>query len=224
VLLITAFQAFSQDHDYDLTLIGSLTTSSKLFHHPNDPDEFIRSQFLPLDNVFSIGIDLRRRLEPIDVQIGLSVEYLSKTESFNVPISGSRFVPARDGYVAIPIELSGYFFIPVGDENFRFYMGGGGGVYLGNRRYNYAGVVAQIVERNVGYGIHILSGVRYALTSMISIRSELKFRNVQFETVNKFTQSSITYLGSTIYLDQEPLPSRISIDGMTVNAGLVFHF
>ncbi|MBI4549237.1 MAG: hypothetical protein HY707_14745 [Ignavibacteriae bacterium] len=221
-LLGCVVPSFAQEYLYELTLIGSFTTSSKLFRHPDDADEIIRSQFLRLDNIFGAGIDLRRTIEPLAVQIGLSVEYLSKTELFDT--SGSRTIPVKDGYTTIPIELSGYFFIPIGDENIRFYMGGGGGTYLGSRRYEYAGARARTIERIMGYGIHVLSGLLYKVSPRISLRSEIKFRDVQFETVNKFTQQVIVYRGTPLYLDQEPFASRINIDGMALTVGIAVHF
>jgi len=224
VLLIGALPTLAQDNLYDLTLLGSFTTSSKLFHHPDDADEIIRSQFVSLDNIFGVGFDLRRAIEPFSVQLGLSVEYLSKTESFDFPTSGSRTIPVKDGYTTIPIELSGYFFIPIGDEHIRFYMGGGGGTYIGRRHYEYAGTRAATVEQHVGFGIHILSGLLYRLAPRLSLRSELKFRDVQFETVNKFTQQSIFFRGTPLYLDQEPFASRVNIDGMALTLGLAVHF
>ena len=219
LLALIAFQPLTgQERLYHLAISGSFTTSSKLFRYPDDPDESFRSQFVPLDNVFGVGIDFRRSLEPINIQVGIGVEYITRRESFNDP------VPGNDGYDAIPIELSGYFFIPLGDERIQLYMGGGAGTYIGSRRYQYAGAIAPTVERKPGYGIHIVSGVQCAIAPTVSFRSELKFRDVQFETANKFTQASTYYNGSTIVLDKAPFSSRVNIDGMTLTLGLVYHF
>jgi hypothetical protein len=216
--------ARAQERLYEVALFGSLTTSSKLFYAPNSPDEISRGQFFPIDNIVSAGIDLRRRIEPLQLQIGVSIEYLSKTDVFQVPVSASRSIPVRDGFTAIPIELSGYFFIPIGTERLRVYMGGGGGAYIGWREYEFPGAEAPIVGRKVGYGIQVQSGVTYRLLEFASLRSEVKFRDVQFESTNKFQQASTEYRGRTIELDQSPIVSRTNIDGMTVTLGLVVHF
>ena len=215
----------AQERLYSLTVSGSFTTSSKLFHHPNDPDELIRSQFLPIHDLVGVGIDIRRSIESMRIQVGLSVEYISKKESFSLPISGAdQPVPVKDGFTAVPIELSGYFIIPVGNETIQLFMGGGGGMYIGARQYQYADVSAPAIDRKVGYGIHVLSGLQYALKPTLSLRSELKFRDIQFESVNKFTASTAAYRGRIIALDQSPFPSRISIDDMTLTLSLAFHF
>lgn len=222
VLVLNVSRA--QERTNSVELFGTFIGSSKLFHHPEDSDELVRSQFLPLNDIFSAGVDVRHIIEDLRIQVGVSVEYISKTDVISIPLSSSGSVPVRDGFTAIPVELSGYFFIPLGDEKLRFYMGGGGGAYFGTRRYTFAGAEAVPVERNIGYGIHVLSGAQYALGEAVSLRSELKFRDVQFETTNRFEQLSATYLGRTILLDQTPLRSRINIDGMTLTLGLVFRF
>ena len=214
----------AQDRPYSFGISGSLSTSSKLFYNPEDQDEFIRNQFLPLDNALSEGIDVRRAIGPLSISLGVSVEYLSKTEVFTHLLSQSTVVPVKDGFVAVPVELSAYFQIPVGSDILQLYMGGGAGAYLGARRYEYAGVQAPAVDHKTGYGIHIITGLQYFVHPPVSLRSELKFRNVQFETVNQFRQSSAIYQGSVIPLDQEPFTSRVTIDGMTLSLQLVYHF
>ena len=224
VLGATSVECPAQDHPYSVALFGSFTTSSKLFHHPHDADEILRSQFLPLDNILSAGIDIRRTLEGLRLQVGLSAEYLSKTETIELPAAQGKKIPITDGFTAIPVELSGYFLVPVGSQNLHVYMGGGGALYLGDRQYEYAGEQAETIEHGVGYGIHIMSGIEYAMESRISVRSELKFRDIQFETTSDFKRDAAIYHGSTVALDQSAFSSRISVDGMTFNIGLVYHF
>ncbi len=224
VLILLQPASRAQDRPYSVSLFGTFTSSSKLFHHPDDPDQIIRSQFLPLDDIFSAGIDIRRSIENLRIRIGLSAEYISTSDLISVPLSPSGSIPVEDGFTAVPVELSGYFMIPFGDESIQFYMGGGGGLYFGARKYRFGDAEAATVARSTGAGIHVLSGVEYAIKPSLSLRSEIKFRDVQFETTNRFERSSTTYLGRTILLDQSPLPSRVNIDGLTVHLGIVFHF
>ena len=223
-MLIIVVNTRAQKHPFTFSVSGSFSTSSKLFLHSEDPNETTRNQFLPLNDLFGITIDVRRQFDAIGIQLGLNVEYISKTESYFLPITYTKSVPLTDGFTAIPIELSGYFTIPIGDETVQFYMGGGGGLYFGNRNYRIAEVTAFTVRRTIGVGIHILSGIQYILTPLISLRSEVKFRDVQFQTVNQFTQPFVTYHNTTISLDQQPFASRISINGMTLTLGLAVHF
>ena len=224
LLFFTAVTSRAQEHPFTVSIGGLLSTSSELFPHSNDPDENIRGQFLPLDDLFGISIDIRRQFDDLGVQLGLSIEYISKTESYVLPITHSTSVPLTDGFTAVPIELSAYFVIPIGDETLQLYMGGGGGLYIGNRNYTIANVTAPTVGRTAQVGIHVLGGAQYLLSPLVSLRSEVKFRDVQFETVNRFQQPNANYHGTTVALDQQPLASRISINGMTVTLGVAVHF
>ena len=154
----------------------------------------------------------------------MSIEYLSKQKSDNEFLSSQKSVPVKDGITAIPIELSGYFNIPLGVDKFDLYIGGGCGLYLGYRQYEYAEIVSKTVEVKPGLGIHIISGAQYEIYPKILFRTDIKFRNVQFETVNVFNLSYTNYNGSYVSLPQEPLESRINIDGMIITFGLAMRF
>jgi len=215
--------AHAQDRPYSISVLGTYTTSSKLFHHPNDPDELLRSEFLPLDDIFSFGLDARKSFDAIRLQVGVSLEYLRRTDLFDLP-TGNTTLTVRDGFAVYPLEVTGYFLIPVGSDQVRFYMGGGGGMYIGERIYEYNAVAAKPTEHPPGFGIHIVSGIEYFLNPVVSLRGELKFRDVQFETTNRFPPNAVlsdpnfALVGGT-----QPFQSRINIDGMTMNIGLAFH-
>ncbi len=225
ILMIGAvFSAYAQEPLYELGLYGTFTTSSKLFHHPNDPNELLRDEYLPIDGIFSGGIDVRRMIEPIHLQLGLGIEYIRKVTSEDNVAGNGAVVTDRNGYEVIPIEASAYFYIPIGTKDLKFYMGGGGGMYLGRRIYWIGNAEAATVSTQPGFGIHVLSGVDYMFSSRWSVRGELKFRNVQFRSTNQFSSSTTYSNGSLVTLDQQPQDSRINVDGMVINAGIAFHF
>ncbi|MBI5216044.1 MAG: outer membrane beta-barrel protein [Ignavibacteriae bacterium] len=222
VVMVFCFQpAESQTSRYALSVNGSITTSSRLFYHPFDPDEVTRNQSLPLNGVWGVGIDIRRELG-WNIQVGVNIELLWNEVEVEIP-GNQKKILTTDGYRALPVELSGYFSIPFSTEKFRMYMGGGVGMYFGERKYSYAGVESKITERTPGIGIHVLSGFEFALTSGIAIRTELKFRDVQFESTNVFPLDA-TFPPSTPLPEQTPFPSKISIDGIQFGAGLVYQF
>ncbi|TAK57550.1 MAG: hypothetical protein EPO24_09785 [Bacteroidetes bacterium] len=213
----------AQERSYTVSIHGSITTSSRLFFNPYDADEISRNQSLPINGVWGIGIDFRRTLKGNSLYIGLSAEYLKVRERLEIQDSNGAIVIADDGYVAFPVELTGYFCIPFNSESFRMYMGGGVGAYFGERLYAYASFVSQVVERKPGFGIHVLSGFEVDLLPFLVLRSEVKFREVQFESTNVFPQP--TYVsGTPLPNDNLPFRSRISIDGILVNAGIAYRF
>lgn len=222
-LLLVCGTADGQERSYSITAFGAFTTSSKLFPYPNDPDDFTRGQFVPLDDIFSSGIEFRKDIRSIRVQLGLGVEYISASTVTNVP-SPTTTIEVRDGFKVLPVELTAYFVIPFNGDLFQLFMGAGGGVYPGVRSYTYAGAGSSLAGRTTGVGIHIVSGVEYSLGETLSLRAILKFRDVQFESVNRFNQATTLYHGTGVTLNQDPLSSRINIDGMVASIGLAYHF
>jgi hypothetical protein len=214
----------AQDRPNSFSLFGTFTTSSKLFHHPNDPDEQLRSEFLPFDDLFSAGVDFRRSFSDLRLQIGLSIEYLTTTNVFDLP-AGTATLRVTDGFTVYPVELTGYFHIPVGSEKIKLFMGGGGGMYVGERVFEYNGVYARPTEHPLGFGIHIVSGMEYFLNPLVSVRGDIKFRDVQFQTTNRFSPGAVVADPSFAYVGgTSPFSSRISVDGMAMHVGVAYHF
>lgn len=226
LLLTTLFLAptlWSQEKMYSAAVKGNLTTSSRLFYNVDAGDEFARSQFVEVNNIFGFGVDIRRTIEDTRLQIGLSVEYLSGTESGSRWVGSTR-VPIEDGFWTVPVELSGYFIIPFSSETFKLYIGGGAGVYVGKRTYSIGNEKADVVDSKNGAGIHIATGLEYSFAPWLSIRSEVKFRDLQFESSYAFSKSSTTYQGVTVQLNRDPSRARINVDGMLIDAGVVVRF
>jgi len=69
---------------------------------------------------------------------------------------------------------------------------------------------------------HVLSGLEVRLAGRFALRTELKFRNIQLETSQRFSAAVAVYRETTVPLPQEILRSRIQIDGMNLVAGIVY--
>lgn len=200
---------------FSLIFKGSLTTLSQLFENPNSPDEFQRSQFFSIKDTWGYGVELRYRFPETDLAIALSADYLRATQS-----KGNN-PPKEDGYRVIPVELTGYFVIPFSGETIGVYIGGGGGAYFGRRIYRIADTEAPAIDQGAGYGIHVLSGISYRFTEILSLNAEMKFRDLQFNSVNKF-QKSRALSGSTfVDLPAGALESRVHTNGVIFQLGVV---
>lgn len=194
---------FAQEDTYSLSLKFSYTTSSKIFLNPNSTDLLLRGKYFSVDNIYGWGIELRRKINDTQIQVGLSADYVSKLEDV-------QRTNSRDGFWAIPIELTGYFYIPILEGDLKIFLGGGGGYYIGERTYYISQTKAQVVSRNPGAGIHILGGVDYYFYKGLGIRSQMKFRDVQFKTTSRINGQKTS-----------DLKSQTNIDGMTIELGLV---
>jgi opacity protein-like surface antigen len=206
---------------FSVAAFGGITTTSKLFANPDARDDIMRGTYTPIDPVFGAGLDVRTTIPALGLRFGLGAEYIARTVSSSAP-NTSPAIPIEDGYAAVPVELTAYFSIPVGGEAVDFYLGGGVGVYLGERKYTYAGVEAETIDRNIQPGIHVLTGIEYSVGDALALRSEVKFRNIQLETTQQFPVTSTVYQGVTVPLTQDPFTSRVQVDGMYVSLGVVF--
>lgn len=206
VSLVGTSPLLSQQRLYSLAVKGNFTFSSRLFTNIDAPDQFTRSQYTSINNIFGFGIDFRRGIDDTRLEVGISAEYLTAREKF---ISQSAVF--EDGFWAIPVELTGYFVIPFSSESARLYIGGGAGFYWGERQLTVDDVKRTVLDSEPGIGIHVLTGFQYSLNEWFALRSELKFRDIQFET---------TVVSST----NVPTRARINVDGMVVDAGLLLRF
>lgn len=198
---------------------GNLTVGSRLFPNPTSIDPVARAQSVEFDSFFGLGGEVRYRLPGSNIAIGLSTDYITCRQSRSIIASGRVAVPTQNGFTIIPLELTGYFYIPVTDGPFRVFIGGGVGMYFGERDSSLAGVSAKSSPGKPGYGIHVLGGISYQFTSFFSLSIEMKFRDAQFEATNVFEQDRIPYRDLVVPVSRTPFVSSIHADGMILQLG-----
>ena len=214
----------AEERLFSIGLKGNFTTGSQLFPTPNSTDPFQRSQFFSIEDFFGTSVELKYFFPESNLAIGLSADYIRTTASQSLRISSTQSIPVDDGYRVIPVELTGYFQIPVSGPTFGVYMGGGGGVYFGRRIYRIGGVEAPAIDEGHGFGIHVLGGLSYQFTEWFALNAEMKFRDLQFESTNRFSSSQIIYNGTIIRVSDAPFASRVHTDGIVFQIGTVFRF
>ena len=216
--------AVAQERNISIALRGSLTTASRVFTNPNSSDAILRSEFFPLEDFFGYGIEIRYQLPETNIAIGVSADYIKTTTGLSIPISTTKSIPVEDGYRVIPIELTGYFLIPVSGQTFGVYMGGGVGGYFGERLYKLGDTEMPTTNPGHGFGIHVLGGMSYRFTEWFSLNAEMKFRDLQFETTNQFATSTAFYNGMPISVSRTPRDSAVHTDGVMFQLGTVVNF
>ena len=211
--------AWGQPEGLSLIVKGTYTTSSEIFPNPGSPDPVKRSLSFMVDGFPGGGVELRYRIPGTLVAVGASVEYQHAVLTTDLAVAFRNDIPVQDGYRAIPLELTGYFIIPFSTRAVQVFIGGGAGLYLGERLYELAGIGAPVVESSPGFGIHVVAGVGYALTEHISLVGGMKFRDLQFTSINAFPSSTIIYNGAAINVGTTPFESRIHTDGIVFQLG-----
>ncbi len=219
VLAGTAVLASGQERNLTVLVKGNITTRTSLFPNLNSPDPIERSESLDFTDFFGSGVEIKYLFPGTSLAASLSADFLRFRESNPITVSFRSRVPSEDGYVAVPVEATGYFIIPASGQTVKVFIGGGLGVYFGRREYSVAGVDAPVVTSRPGFGIHVLAGVAYRFTDWFELTGEMKFRDLQFHSTNAFPDSRIPYQGSLISVSQTPFESSVQTDGIVFQLG-----
>ena len=203
-----------------LSLKGSLTTSTRFLYNIDRVNSY--SEEWTLSSNWGYGADARWRILWDKFFIGISVEKIGALEVIPEYSSANDIViPVNEGFELTALELSGYYIVPISSEQIRFYLGGGFGMYDGDRNYSVAGVKEATVSTASNIGIHVLTGIDYQLFSRLAVRFEIKFRDPNFDVTSKFDQQSVEYQGKRIQLPQGLTVTKINLYGVNYAGGLV---
>lgn len=226
VLVLTNIFGQYGDKKFGISISATYTPSARFFLNPNSIQKVLREENIELIDNYSGAIELRYRLNESMI-LGLGSEFIESVSKernvigFPPQLAG---VEVEEGYRMIPIEFSLYYFIPFSTEDFKFFMGGGIGFYIGEYIRNFADVSLENISRDFSWGIHGRLGMDYMVTKYFSVRGEMKFRDPEFKMESKYNKEQFVYRGQVRSLPQEPFATKVNIDGMTFSIGAVYHF
>ena len=123
----------------------------------------------------------------------------------------------------IPVEGGIKWNLPVSTDHFKIYIGGGTGIYFGNRTRNIGTLTTTTISSKPGYSINVLAGSDFFLSRNLSVNFEFKFREAYFENEADYGTGQVIINGNVFSL-ANPIYSRIVIDGVRISGGLKFHF
>ena len=224
VLLLFAAMLSAQAQEASITIKGTYTTSTRLL------DDIERSQLYDVGRVlesnFGYGGDIRWKMLWERFYLGVSFEKIEGSAVFNkvylLPQSNYLIIPSEESFELTGIEISGFFVVPISSEKVQFYLGGGFGLYDGDRTNSIASATSATTGSTSNIGIHVLTGIDYRVAPHIAIRGELKFRDPHFNVSTKFDQPSVVFQGHTIPLDQNETTTTVNLYGVNYMLGLVF--
>jgi len=226
VIITTGIDAQYRDNKFGLSFSATYTPMGRFFLNPNSIQKLLREDNVELIDIYSGAIELRYRFNEAII-FGVGTEYIEKkskernVSGFPPQLSG---IEVEEGFKMIPIEVSIYYFVPFSTESFKFFMGGGVGVYLGEYIRNFADVGLENVSRDFSWGIHGRIGMDYIVTDYFSVRGEMKFRDPDFKMESKYNKDSFEYNGVKRSLPTDSFTTKVNIDGMNFIIGAVFHF
>lgn len=213
----------AQEPAASITLKGTYTTSTRFLY---DIDQEIYSGERVLESNYGWGADVRWNMLWDRFYFGINAEKIRSSEVTYVVYTHLQNlrVPSEEGFEMTAVELSGYYIVPISSDDIKFYIGGGFGLYNGERIHTFANVQASTIKLESNMGIHVMTGIDYNLNSRFSLRSELKFRDPHFDVTDKFDQQYTDYLGRRLQIplrDQQERTTRINLFGVNYMLGLV---
>ena len=207
--------------DFGISFNLNYTTTSQLYLQPDSPDLILRGTHQNLDDIYSYSIDVRYQVSE-SIILGIGSESIKKTFDNSINLGGIRAL-MRDGYKMIPIEFSAYYLIPFSTERFKFYMGGGFGLYIGEQIRELGDVSISNESKKIGYGINVSIGMDFLVNQFLSIRTQMRFRDPEFEMESKYSDTTVNYNGKSYILPSEKFITKVNIDGITFAIGAVIN-
>ncbi|NJD21437.1 MAG: hypothetical protein FIA82_02030 [Melioribacter sp.] len=220
-ILPAVILAQANGKDFGISFNLNYTTTSQLYLQPDSPDLILRGTHQSLDDIYSYSIDVRYQVSE-SIILGIGSESIKKTFDNSINLGGIR-ASMRDGYKMIPIEFSAYYLIPFSTERFKFYMGGGLGLYIGEQIRELGDVSISNESKKIGYGINVSIGMDFLVNQFLSIRTQMRFRDPEFEMESKYSDTTVNYNGKSYILPSEKFTTKVNIDGITFAIGAVIN-
>ena len=220
---------YDPDKRFSITLYGTYISASELLENPRSTNTFEREISTKLNSGYGYGVELNYAppLFESELLIYLSAEYLKvNTDELLLKLSdgvNKASVKVKEKFMMIPLELGIKWLLPVSTDNFKLYIGGGGGIYFGDRTRTMQNLVSTNIEKTPGFSLNILSGIGYYIARNLSADFELKFREASFDVESKYNTNIININGTQYYITS-PFYTRFNVDGVRISAGLKYQF
>ena len=227
LLISTITVAQYNNKKFSIGINGVYTTTAQIYLNPNSSDPILRNYAFEISDIFDPSIDLRYKIAD-EIILGLSTEYMRATSAGpNLTVfSGNSTVTidVNDGFLLIPIELSGYYLLPFSTEKFKFLMGGGAAYYYGKHIREFGDAKVTTTGRDFAYGIQVSVSMDYLLRDNFTIHSEMKFRYPQFKLKSTYDNQNVNLNGQQIFIAQKTFDSKIDVNGVTFVLGVSLLF
>lgn len=223
-------QIFSLASVYEglsLSVTGNYISSASIQLYPNSSNIVERNSFEELTGGYGYGVSLRKKFLRDDLFIGITTEYIEieDSELSQLIQSDTNYlrVRATERIWMIPIEMSLIFNVPSITDELRVYLGGGVGVYFGNRVRKILDMESETKSKDALLNIHVLSGLEYFFEENVSAMFEVRFRQAQYRVESSYPTGEAVIDGKT-YTFEQNMNSKIFVDGLKLSLGIVYYF
>ena len=172
------------------------------------------------------GISIKKMFGE-DIIFGFSTEYIRIEDndlSYRV-FNGASTVnlKVKETIWAVPVEISAYYKLPRFAEEFGLYLGGGIGVYFGDRERQILNIKTETKSTEQALNFHIATGAEYRIFRSLSAVFEVTFREGEYGVVSEFPTDRVNVNGTQYEIQQE-YDSKIFLDGLKLGLGLNYYF
>lgn len=201
-------------------------TSSSIQLNSNSNNVIEQNLTENLTGGIGYGLSIRKRFGD-DLILGVSTEYIRIEDndlSYRV-FNGASSVnlKVKETIWAVPVEISAYYKLPRFAEEFGLYLGGGIGVYFGDRERQILGLKTETKSTDQALNFHIATGAEYQIFRSLSAVFEVTFREGEYGVVSEFPTDQIIVNG-TRYPIQQEYDSKVYLDGLKLGLGLNYYF
>jgi len=211
-------------NDFQISIFTNYISSATVQLNPfiNDPIEKFSSQ--ELGGGYGIGISIKKRMFWDNFYISLSTEYAAikdNTLDQYLYATDTDYLHVRvtESIWMVPVELSAVFDIPSFADNFKIYLGGGLGLYFGDRKRSMIIFETETINRVPKLNLQVICGMEYKLANNMSAIFQVSFRHAQFNVDSKYPADRFYYEGLNYLFDRE-LNSKIYMDGLKFSLGI----
>ena len=226
----TQSQVFSLASVYEglsLSITGNYISSASIQLYPNSKNIVERNTFEDLKGGYGYGFSLRKKFFRDDLYIGITTEYIEIEDSELTQLiqSDTNYLKVRatERVWMIPIEMSLIFNVPSITDELRVYLGGGIGVYFGNRVRKILDMETETKSKDALLNIHVLSGLEYFFEDNLAAMFEVRFRQAQYRVESSYPTCEAVIDGRN-YTFEQNLNSKIFIDGLKLSFGIAYYF
>ncbi len=215
---------YDKSKKFSILFYGTYVSSAELQDNIKSNVPFLRDASVELAGGYGYGGELTYNPEIYDLGIILyiSSEYLKVKDDQLVAskvINDTTVIRGRftEEFKLIPIEAGLKWSLPISTEKLKIFIGGGAGIYFGERTRTVGRVSTTNVSSSPGFSLNVLSGMEYYIGRNLSLDFQFKFREGSFDVESKFPQDVLIF-------DTAPIYSRIIVDGVRLSAGLKYNF
>ena len=213
--------------DFSITPSVNFVSSASIQLNPNSTNIIDKNRIEELHGGFSYGIAIKKKMFGDDIILGISTEYL-RIEDDNLRErveNGASSVNLRVKEIlwVVPVEVSVYYRIPRFSESFNLFLGGGMGVYFGDRERQIFNLKTETKSKDQALNFHIATGGEYIISRNLSAVAEITFREGEYKVESSFPTNQVRVNGNT-YNIQQDYKSNVFIDGLKLGLGLSYYF